>query len=105
MSALVTDQFRILNATNFIESIDDSSNSYYVWVGLTNPNRYTGFARDLNWDGGVGVTTGVVPNPIDNLEYLTQYEDTLLFGKKLTSANVRRVIKRVDWVRGKKYDM
>jgi hypothetical protein len=103
MSALVTDQFRILNATNFIESIDNDS--YYVWVGLTNPNRYTGFGRNTNWDGGNGVTNGVVPNPIDNLDYLTQYEDTLLFGKKVTSSNIRRVIKRVDWVRGKKYDM
>jgi hypothetical protein len=105
MSALVTDQFRILNATNFIESVDNTADSYYVWVGLTNPNRYTGFARDVNWDGGDGVTNGVVPNPIDNLDYLTQYEDTLLFGKKVTSSNIRRVIKRVDWARGKKYDM
>ena len=105
MSALVTDQFRILNATNFIDSVDNSSDSYYVWVGLTNPNRYTGFGRDTNWDGGTGVTNGVVPNPIDNLDYLTQYEDTLLFGKKVTSSNIRRVVKRVDWVRGKKYDM
>jgi hypothetical protein len=108
MSALVTDQFRILNATNFIESVDNDS--YYVWVGLTNPNIYTGFGRNENWDGGTTpagspVTDGVVPNPIDNLDYLTQYEDTLLFGKKITSSNIRRVVKRVDWVRGKKYDM
>jgi len=86
MSALVTDQFRILNASNFIESIDDSSNSYYVWVGLTNPNLYTGFGRNINWDGP-GITNGVVPNPTDNLDYLTQYEDTLLFGKKVTSSS------------------
>ena len=104
MSALVTDQFRILNATNFIESVDDTADSYYVWVGLTNPN-ISGFGRNSNWDGGSGVVDGVVPNPIDNLDYLTQYEDTLLFGKKVTSSNIRRVIKRVDWARGKKYDM
>jgi len=105
MSALVSDQFRILNANNFVDSIDDSSNSYYVWVGLSNPNRYTGFGRDQNWDGGDGVTNGVIPNPIDNIDYLTHYEDTLLFGKKITSSNTRRVVKRVDWVRGKRYDM
>ncbi|MFN5911136.1 MAG: NADase-type glycan-binding domain-containing protein, partial [Bacteroidota bacterium] len=39
------------------------------------------------------------------VDYLTQYEDTLLFGKKVTSSNIRRVVKRVEWVRGKKYDM
>ena len=63
---------------------------------LTNPNLYTGFGRNINWDGP-GITNGVVPNPTDNLDYLTQYEDTLLFGKKVTSSNIRRVIKRVDW--------
>ena len=105
MSALISDQFRILNATNFISSVDNSSNSYYVWVGLTNPNKYTGFGRNVNWDGGVGVSNGVVPNPIDNVDYLSHYEDTLLFGKKITESNTRRVVKRVDWVNGKKYDM
>ncbi len=104
MSALVTDQFRILNATNFIESVDNNADSYYVWVGLTNPNA-SGFGRNANWDGGTGVTNGVVPNPVDNTDYLTHYEDTLLFGKKITSSNIRRVVRRVDWVRGKRYDM
>jgi hypothetical protein len=104
MSALVTDQFRILNATNFIESVDNAADSYYVWVGLSNPN-ISGFGRNANWEGGNGVTNGVVPNPVDNLDYLSHYEDTLLFGKKITSSNTRRVVKRVDWVRGKKYDM
>ena len=105
MSALVTDQFRILNANNFIESVDNDTDSYYVWVGLSNPNIYTGFGRNTNWDGGIGVVDGIVPNPVDNLDYLTQYSSTILFGKKVTSSNIRRVIKRVDWIRGKKYDM
>ena len=37
MAAIVTDQFRILNASNFIDSVVDSSNSYYVFLGLDNP--------------------------------------------------------------------
>jgi hypothetical protein len=44
MSAIVTDQFRILNANNFVESIDSSSNSYYVFLGLSNPTQ-VGFGR------------------------------------------------------------
>jgi len=35
MSAFVTDQFRILNAGSFVESI--SNNSYYAFLGLSNP--------------------------------------------------------------------
>lgn len=104
MSALVTDQFRILNAGNFITSVDHPSNSYYVWVGLVNPERYTGFARNTQWDRP-GISNGVVPNPIDNLNYLTQYKDTLLFGKRVTSSNIRRVIRRIDWNKGTRYDM
>jgi hypothetical protein len=97
MSALVTDQFRILNASNFIDSVQDSSNSYYVFVGLSNPTT-SGFGRDSNWN-----TTP--PNPTDNVDYLNHYETTALFGKKITSANIKRVVRRIDWVRGTKYEM
>ena len=34
MSAIVTDQFRILNANNFVESVENTNNSYYVFIGL-----------------------------------------------------------------------
>jgi len=97
MSALVTDQFRILNTKNFIDSVQDSSNSYYVFVGLSNPTS-VGFGRSSTWD-----TTP--PNPTDNLDYLNHYESTLLFGKKITSANIRRAVRRINWSRGTKYEM
>ena len=38
MPAIVTDQFRILNANNFVESVENTNNSYYVFVGLANPS-------------------------------------------------------------------
>ena len=37
MPAIVTDQFRILNANNFVESVENTNNSYYVFIGLSNP--------------------------------------------------------------------
>ncbi|MGA1048013.1 MAG: hypothetical protein ACO3UU_08370, partial [Minisyncoccia bacterium] len=97
MSAIVTDKFRIINASSFIDSIDNSSNSYYVFVGLSNPTT-SGFGRDANWDTNT-------PNPTDNSDYLTHYGSTILFGKKITSANVRRVIRRIDWVSGQVYEI
>ena len=105
MSALVTDQFRILNASNFIESIDNGSNSYYVWVGLVNPDINSGIGRNPNWDDGSSPSTPVVPNPVDSFNHNNHYKDTLLFGKKITTSNIRRVVKRIDWARGTKYDM
>ena len=49
MAAIVTDQFRILNASNFVDNVTDSNNSYYVFVGLSNPST-SGFGRQTDFD-------------------------------------------------------
>ena len=90
MAAFVTDQFRILNAGSFVESI--SNNSYYAFLGLSNPISRTGFGRTDNWN------TSLANNPVDNFQYLSHYRDTSLFGKKITTENARRVVRKVDWV-------
>ena len=97
MAAIVTDQFRILNTNNFIDSVTDVNNSYYVFLGLNNPIQ-VGFGRTTNWNTNT-------PNPTDNFEYYPQYKDTALFGKKITSSNIRRVIRKVDWESNTSYDM
>ena len=98
MSAFVTDQFRILNAGSFVESI--SNNSYYAFLGLSNPTPGSvGFGRTDNWN------TSTTNNPVDNFQYLSHYRDTSLFGKKITSENARRVIRKVEWVANTPYDM
>lgn len=97
MAAIVTDQFRILNASNFVDSVSDSNNSYYVFLSLPNPSS-VGFGRSDNWDNNI-------PAPIDNLNYLSHVKDTMIFGKKITSNDVRRLIKRVDWKQGTIYEM
>ena len=98
MSAFVTDQFRILNAGSFVESI--SNNSYYAFLGLSNPTPGSvGFGRTDNWN------TSTTNNPVDNFQYLSHYRDTSLFGKKITTENARRVIRKVQWVLNTPYDM
>ena len=98
MSAFVTDQFRILNAGSFVESI--SNNSYYAFLGLSNPTPGSvGFGRTDNWN------TSTTNNPVDNFQYLSHYKDTSLFGKKITAENARRVIRKVQWVSNTPYDM
>ena len=87
MPAVVTDQFRIANAGNFVDSVLDSNNSYYVFLGLPNP-AVAGFGRTTSWPS----------DPIDNQQYLTHYRDTSLFGKRLNSSNIRRVVKKHNWV-------
>ena len=101
MSAIVTDQFRILNANNFVESVENTNNSYYVFVGLSNPTgagSLVGYGRSANWNSNT-------PSPIDSFTYRSHTSDTMMFGKKVSSANIRRIIRRVDWVSGNRYEI
>ena len=97
MSAIVTDQFRILNTDNFIDSAGSDSNSYYIFLSLPNPTQ-VGFGRSTTWNTNV-------PNPTDNFSYQSHTYDTMLFGKKVTSANIKRIVRRIDWTKGTKYEM
>lgn len=104
MAAVVTDQFRISNASNFVDSVLSEENSYYVFMGLSNPGSSgdpIGFGRSTTWDD----SPSNPPTPVDNLEYLSHYRDTSLFGKKINSANIRRVIRKVTWTANTRYDM
>ena len=99
MAAQVTDQFRILNANNFVESVESTSNSYYVFVGLANPaSPAVGFGRTSAWDTNT-------PNPEDNFNYINHVGDTMMYGKRVNSANIRRLIKKREWASGEQYEM
>jgi hypothetical protein len=97
MAAVVTEQFRIANASNFVDSVVSNNNSYYVFLGLVNPGS-VGFGRTTDWNTDV-------PNPTDNLQYSGHYRDTALFGKKITTSNIKRIIRKVTWAANTSYDM
>ena len=99
MPAIVTDQFRILNASNFVAGVSSSTNSYYISLGLPNPSPASvGFGRANNFDTAT-------PNPVDSFSDIAHIGDTTQFGKRVTEANVRRLVRRIDWTKGVKYDM
>jgi len=106
MSAIVTDQFRINNAGNFLGDVNNSANSYYVFVGLSNPsvngvpNAFGRNESDAKWNDQ---TTR--EKPVDNINYLNHVRDTMIFGKKITSENVRRVVRKITWTKDTTYDM
>ena len=97
MSAIVTDQFRILNANNFVESVESDDNSYYVFIGLPNPT-IVGYGRSENWNTQT-------PDPVDNFSDHAHVGDTMMYGKKISSANIRRIIRRIDWTAGNRYEI
>ena len=92
MSAIITDQFRILNAENFVASVANTANSYYAFMSLSNPTG-SGYGRTSTWND-----VGGPPFPTDNFNYSNHVYDTMLFGKRVTSANTRRLVRKVNWV-------
>ncbi len=93
MSAIITDQLRILTAKNFVASATTISNNYYTFVGLTNATDY-----DSNWDISP-------PAPKDNFDQENDYWDTMVALKKISSGDVRQVVKKNTWTSGTVYDM
>ena len=93
MSAIITDQLRILNARNFISGVTSTTNSYYSFVGLPNPNNYSS-----SWDTDP-------PAPKDSFEQEDDYWDTMVALKKISPSDVRQVVNKTSWISGTTYDM
>ena len=92
MAAIITDQIRILNAKNFVAGVSTSTNSYYSFVGLTDPTSI-----QTDWDDNP-------PSPIDNLNNQNDYWDTVIAVKKINETDVKQVVKRNSWTSGTTYD-
>jgi len=93
MAAIITDQIRILNAGNFIAGVSNASNSYYSFIGLTNPADY-----QTDWDSDP-------PSPKDNFSQENDYWDTMVALKKINTADARQVVPKINWSSGTTYDM
>ena len=93
MAAIITDQIRILNAGNFIAGVSNASNSYYSFIGLTNPADY-----QTDWDSDP-------PAPKDNFSQENDYWDTMIALKKINTDDARQVVPKISWSSGTTYDM
>ena len=93
MPAIITDQIRVLNASNFVGGISTTSNSYYVFIGLPN-------ATEVNSDWNTNT-----PAPIDNFDDHDDIYDTLISAKKINSSDVLQVIRKISWTTGTIYEM
>ena len=104
MPAIITDQFRILNAETFAKSftgIGTTTNYYYTFLGHPNPkNDDIVDYGDDTW-GDVGGT----PSPKDSFKEENLYHGSMLFLKRVSATDVRRVVRRYNWELGITYDM
>ena len=84
MSAIITDQLRILNAKEFVASVASTSSSYYTFVGLPNATQISS-----TWDISP-------PDPRDNFDEENNYWDTIIALKKVSSSDIKQVIRKED---------
>ena len=93
MSAIITDQFRVISASNFVNLLSSTSSSFYCFVGLSNATDY-----DSNWDENP-------PSPKDNFDEENDYWDTMIALKKISNDDIKQVIRKITWSSGTTYDM
>ena len=93
MSAIITDQLRVLNAKKFVDEVTSTNNSYYAFVGLPNATEYSS-----DWD--------VSPlNPKDCFDDENDYWDTMIGLSKILPDNARQMVRKYEWESGTIYDM
>ena len=93
MSAIITNQFRIQKARDFVAEVESSTNSYYTFIGLPNPTDL-----NSNWESGP-------PAPKDCFDEESKVWDTIIALKKINSDDVQLAIRKYAWQSGTVYDM
>lgn len=96
MAAIITEKFRLHNASQFEESFTESSNNvYYLFIGKSTP--FT--------SGTSGGSDSSPPTPVDGPTDEFYAWDDMIAAKSIGSNNVQRVIPRRNWANGTTYDM
>ena len=92
MPAIISEQFRILNAETFVQSfvgVGSTVNKYYAFMGL--PNSVGRLAVLPH-----GATN--TPSPLDGFEEEYSIKESIIAMKKVTDKDVRRLVRKVSWV-------
>jgi len=96
MAAIITEKFRLHNASQFEESFTESSNNvYYLFIGKSTP--FT--------SGTSGGSDASPPTPVDGPTDEFFSWDDMLAAKNISSTNIQRVVPRRNWENGTVYDM
>lgn len=92
--AVLTNHYKTELVNNFITSLEDSKNSYYVFVGRSEPW--------LNANGDVDENAIPPANTSVNQVELDVYRE-IVYGKILTPSDVIHMAKRYNWANGTTY--
>lgn len=100
MPAIISDQFRILNAESFVKSVlgvNDTTNKYYTFIGLPNSNKPEA--------GGSPTWSADTPAPLDGFQEESVIKESIIALKQITNQDVRRLVRKTQWVSGNTYEM
>ena len=98
MVAIITEKFKLHNASQFVESFTEAAASaYYLFIG-----KSTAFSST---NDGTGASDTSPPTPPDSVSDEFYFWDQMLGAKKITSSDVLQVIPRRDWSNGTSFDM
>ena len=96
MSAIITEKFRLHNASQFVESFTEgSASTYYLFLG-----KATAFSSTTT-----GGSDSSPPTPSTSSEDEFRAWNSMLGAKKITSSDVKRSIVRRNWSNGTVFDM
>lgn len=90
MTKLVTTKFKTHIIDQLVESVTEASNTEYYIFTADHVDR----------------TTNTIPTPVDkNREVEFGAYHNMLFGKRLTSSDIKPMIRKIEWTSGTYYDM
>jgi hypothetical protein len=99
MPAIITEQFRVMNAETFVNSlisVGNTANTYYTFIGQPN---------SLNSLAGGSSSWGEGLPPLDGFDEENVIKETIIAMKKVTKDDVRRMIRKIQWVSGATFEM
>jgi len=98
MVAIITEKFKLHNASQFVESFTEAASSaYYLFIG-----KSTAFSST---NDGTGASDTAPPTPPDSVSDEFYFWDQMLGAKKIASGDVLQVVSRRDWSNGTSFDM
>ena len=103
MPAIITNKFRLHNASNFVESFSETSpNIYYLAIG-----RPQAFATSTGGDSRTQYegTDSSPLTPSDSVSDEFYFFDDVIAAKRITTSDISRVIPRRNWTTGTTYDI
>jgi len=100
MPAIISDQFRIMNAETFVKSLigigTSSKNTYYTFIGQ--PNALNSQANgSASWGDGLP--------PLDGFKDEMEIKETIISMKLVNAGDVRRMVRKKTWQSGTTYEM